>query len=82
MASGMPNAQPVFRNIKEKGFIYVTGPNIFVAENKAQEIYNKMPKKYGKKVNGTTSCVRKRGRYYMLCHFAVDRMKCRVIMNV
>ena len=44
MASGMPNAQPVFRNIKEKGFIYVTGANIFVAENKAQEIYDKMPK--------------------------------------
>jgi len=47
MASGMPNAQPVFRNIKEKGFIYVTGANIFVAENKAQEIYDKM-----KRVNG------------------------------
>ena len=63
MASGMPNAQPVFRNIKEKGFIYVTGANIFVAENKAQKIYDKMPKKYGKKANGTTSCVRKRGRH-------------------
>ena len=42
MASGMPNAQPVFRNIKEKGFIYVTGANMFVAENKAQKIYDKM----------------------------------------
>jgi len=63
MASGMPNAQPVFRNIKEKGFIYVTGPNIFVAENKAQKIYDKMPKKYGKKVNGTTSSIRKKGRH-------------------
>ena len=47
MARGYPNAQPVFRNIKEKGFIYVTGANIFVAENKAQEIYDKM-----KRVNG------------------------------
>ena len=63
MASGMPNAQPVFRNIKEKGFIYVTGPNIFVAENKAQKIYDKMPKKYGKKVNGTTSSIGKKGRH-------------------
>ena len=42
MARGYPNAQPVFRNIKEKGFIYVTGANIFVAENKAQKIYDKM----------------------------------------
>ena len=63
MASGMPNAQPVFRNIKEKGFIYVTGSNIFVAENKAQKIYDKMPKKYGKKVNGTTSSIRRKGRH-------------------
>ena len=32
---GYPNAQPVFRgDIKEKGFIYVTGENIYVAENK------------------------------------------------
>ena len=61
---GYPNAQPVFNGErKDKGFIYVTGANIYVAENKAQEIYDKMPKKYGKKVNGTTSCVRKRGRY-------------------
>ena len=61
---GYPNAQPVFHgDIKEKGFIYVTGANIFVAENKAQKIYDKMPKKYGKKVNGTTSSIRKRGRY-------------------
>jgi len=52
---GCPNAQPVFRGIKEKGFIYVTGANIYVAENKAEEIYKKSPKKYGKKVNGTTS---------------------------
>ncbi len=61
---GYPNAQLVFAgDRKEKGFIYVTGPNIFVAENKAQKIYDKMPKKYGKKVNGTTSSIRKRGRY-------------------
>ena len=44
-ASGMPNAQPVFRNIKEKGFIYVTGANIFVAENKAQKIYDRAKRK-------------------------------------
>ena len=65
MASGMPNAQPVFRNIKEKGFIYVTGANIFVAENKAQKIYDKMPKKYRKTVNGATSSIRKKGRHKM-----------------
>ena len=63
LAIGMANAQPVFKNIKEKGFIYVTGANIFVAENKAQKIYDKMPKKYGKKVNGTTSCASQKGRY-------------------
>ena len=45
MERGYPNAQPVFRNIKEKGFIYVTGANIFVAENKAQKIYDKRKKK-------------------------------------
>ena len=60
---GYPNAQPVFRDTKEKGFIYVTGANIYVAENKAEEIYKKSPKKYGKKVNDTTSCVRKKGRH-------------------
>ena len=63
MERGYPNAQPVFRSIKEKGFIYVTGSNIFVAENKAQKIYDKMPKKYGKIVNGTTSSIRKKGRH-------------------
>ena len=64
LARGYPNAQPVFNgDIKEKGFIYVKGANIYVAENKAEEIYNKMPKKYGKKVNGTTSCAKKKGRY-------------------
>ena len=64
LARGYPNAQPVFKKeSKEKDFIYVTGANIFVAENKAKEIYDKMSKKYGKKVNGTTSSVRKRGRY-------------------
>ena len=46
---GYPNAQPVFRgDIKEKGFIYVTGANIYVAENKAQEIYDKMNRVNGK----------------------------------
>ena len=64
LARGYPNAQPVFRgDFKEKGFIYVTGANIFVAENKAQKIYDKMPKKYGKKVNGTTSSIGKKGRH-------------------
>ena len=63
MARGYPNAQPVFRNIKEKGFIYVTGANVYVAENKAEEIYKKSPKKYGKKVNGTTSSGRQGGRH-------------------
>ena len=63
MERGYPNAQPVFRNIKEKGFIYVTGANIYVAENKAEEIYKKSPKKYGKKVNGTTSSGRQGGRH-------------------
>ena len=61
---GYPNAQLVFAgDKKEKGFIYVTGANIYVAEYKAEEIYKKMPKKHGKKLNGTTSCVRKIGRY-------------------
>ena len=64
LARGYPNAQPVFNGErKDKEFIYVTGANIYVAENKAEEIYKKSPKKYGKKVNGTTSCVRKKGRY-------------------
>ena len=43
LAKRYPNAQPMFNgDIKEKGFIYVTGANIYVAENKAQEIYDKM----------------------------------------
>ena len=64
LARGYPNAQLVFNGErKDKGFIYVTGANNYVAEHKAEEIYKKSPKKYGKKVNGTTSCVRKRGRY-------------------
>ena len=61
---GYPNAQLVFAgDRKEKGYIYVTGANIYVAEYKAEEIYKKSPKKYGKKVNGTTSCAKKKGRY-------------------
>ena len=64
LARGYPNAQLVFNGErKDKGFIYVTGANIYVAEHKAEEIYKKSPKKYGKKVNGTTSCARKKGRY-------------------
>ena len=31
---------------KEKGYLYVTAPNMFVAENKAKELY---AKKHGKK---------------------------------
>ena len=42
LARGYPNAQPVFNGErKDKGFIYVTGSNIYVAENKPQEIWNK-----------------------------------------
>ena len=42
LAKRYPNAQPVFNGErKDKGFIYVTGSNIYVAENKAQEIWNK-----------------------------------------
>ena len=64
LARGYPNAQPVFNGErKDKGFIYVTGANIYVAEYKAEEIYKKSLKKYGKKVNGTTSCAKKKGRY-------------------
>ena len=64
LARGYPNAQLVFNGErKDKGFIYVTGANIYVAEYKAEEIYKKSPKKYGKKVNGTTSCAKKKGRY-------------------
>ena len=64
LARGYPNAQPVFNGErKDKGFIYVTGANIYVAEYKAEEIYKKSPKKHRKKMNGTTSCVRKKGRY-------------------
>ena len=48
LANGHPNAQPVFRDIKEKGFIYVTGANVYVAENKAEEIYKKMNRVNGK----------------------------------
>ena len=44
---GYPNPEPLFRgDKKEKGYLYVTAPNSFVAENKANELY---AKKYGKK---------------------------------
>ena len=48
---GFPNAQPVFRDQKrkEKDMIYVTAPNGFVAENKAEEIYKKMNRVKSKK---------------------------------
>ena len=43
---GYPNPQPLFRgDKKEKGYVYVTAPNSFVAENKAMEIYAKKHKK-------------------------------------
>jgi len=39
---GYPNPQPMFRgDKKEKGYLYVTAPNSFVAENKANELYLK-----------------------------------------
>ena len=62
---GYPNAQPVFADEKrrEKDYIYVTGANIFIAEGKAQEIFDKDPKKYRKILKDTTSSVRKKGRY-------------------
>ena len=62
---GYPNAQPVFGGEKrqEKDFIYVTGANIFVAEGKAQEIFDKNPKKYRKILKDTTSSARKKGRH-------------------
>jgi hypothetical protein len=44
---GYPNPQPLFRgDKKEKGYLYVSAPNIFVAEVKVKELY---AKKYGKK---------------------------------
>jgi len=44
---GYPNPQPMFRGDKEeKGYLYVMAPNMFVAENKANELYAKI---YGKK---------------------------------
>ncbi len=43
---GYPNPQPMFRgDKKEKGYLYVTAPNIFVAENKAKELYDKRYKR-------------------------------------
>ena len=43
---GYPNPQPLFRgDKKEKGYLYVTAPNSFVAENKANELYAKKYKK-------------------------------------
>ena len=45
---GYPSSQPVFSDEKrpERDFIYVTAPNGFVAEVKAEEIFNKNKKKY------------------------------------
>ena len=48
---GYPNPQPLFRgDKKEKGYLYVTAPNMFVAENKANELYAKIYGKNPKKV--------------------------------
>ncbi len=62
---GFPNAQPVFEDEKqeEKDMIYVTAPNGFVAENKAEEIYQKSPEKYKKKLKDTISSARKKSRH-------------------
>ena len=62
---GFPNAQPVFRDQKqkEKDMIYVTAPNGFVAENKAVEIYQKSPEKYKKKLYGTRYSAKKKSRH-------------------
>ena len=47
---GYPNPQPMFRgDKKEKGYLYVTAPNIFVAEVKVMELYAKKYKKTRKK---------------------------------
>ena len=62
---GYPNAQPVFGDEKklEKDFIYVNEANLFVAEEKAQEIFEKDPKKYRKILKDTRSSARKKSRY-------------------
>ena len=62
---GYPNAQPVFGDEKkrEKDFIYVNEANLFVAEGKAQEIFEKDPKKYRKILKDTRSSAKKKGRY-------------------
>ena len=46
--TGYPNAQVVFSDEKkqDKGFIYLTEPNGFVAEVKAEEIFKQNKKKY------------------------------------
>tara|TARA_E500000331_G_scaffold198093_1_gene190280 strand:+ start:508 stop:693 length:186 start_codon:yes stop_codon:yes gene_type:complete len=47
---GYPNPQPMFRgDKKEKGYLYVSAPNIFVAEVKVMELYAKKYKKTRKK---------------------------------
>jgi hypothetical protein len=47
---GYPNPQPLFRgDKKEKGYLYVTAPNSFVAENKANELYLKNIKRRKKR---------------------------------
>ena len=62
---GYPNAQPVFGDEKrpERDFIYVKAPNGFVAEQKAQEIYQKNPKKYKKILKDTISSANKKARH-------------------
>tara|TARA_Y100001937_G_scaffold92254_1_gene124912 strand:+ start:535 stop:789 length:255 start_codon:yes stop_codon:yes gene_type:complete len=62
---GYPNAQPVFGDEKrqEKEFIYINAPNGFVAEIKAEEIYQKKPEKYDKILKDTISSAKKKGRH-------------------
>ena len=62
---GYPSSQPVFNDEKrpERDFIYVKAPNGFVAEQKAQEIYQKNPKKYKKILKDTISSAKKKARH-------------------
>ena len=62
---GYPNSQPVFGNEKrpERDFIYVTAPNGYVAEIKAEEIFKENPKKYKKILKDTISSATKKSRH-------------------
>ena len=62
---GYPSSQPVFSDEKrpERDFIYVTAPNGFVAEVKAEEIFKENPKKYKKILKDTISSAKKKARH-------------------